>query len=208
MDFLDEKIASFKQSKRILKEEEIKQKEDSTIQEENNTNLSLEEIIECIKNEYLEIEDRKFDFKTVDYLDGKIRIPMVENYFQEVVKDSNAIALQNETEGVSFMCSYIKEKILTKTFDEFKRGMEQNFKDMELYLEWIEEGDIKKDDMVLEYGIFKTPTGKGYTYNLIFFMKDNTNTQLILGNFNCFYKDITVWENIIKGIINLVQINI
>lgn len=208
MDFLDKKIASFKQSKRILKEEEIKQRKDSIIQEDKDENLSLEEIIECIKNEYLEIEDRKFDFKTVDYLDGKICIPMVENYFQEVVTDSSAVALQNETEGVSFMCSYVKENILIKTFDEFKTGMEQNFKDMDLYLEWIEEGNIEKDNMVLEYGIFKTPTGKGYTYNLIFFTKDSTNTQLILGNFNCFYKDIAVWEKIIKGIINLVQINI
>ncbi|TCO68078.1 hypothetical protein [Marinisporobacter balticus] len=205
MTFIDEKIAALKQTKRILQEEE-NQSKDMEIKDDEKKQLSLEEVVECIEDGYLEMENRKIHFKRGIYLDGKISIPMIENYFEEVANDDKTLAFKNEIDGVSFTCSYMKENILDMSFDAFKKGMEKNFKQMDLYLEWIDEGEIKKEDIFLNYGIFKTPTAKGYIYNVIFFSKDHTNTQLILGNFNCFYKDINIWEKVIKGLIHLLEI--
>ncbi|WP_129598121.1 hypothetical protein [Anaerophilus nitritogenes] len=208
MTFMDEKIAALKQAKRVLQQDDEKQKKEEEIKVDEKIEMSLDEVIECIAGGYLEIEDRKFYFKRETYLDGKISIPMIENYFEEVAKDDTNLVFKKETEGVTFVCSYIKENILSMTFDSFKEGMQKKFKDMDLYLEWIDEGEINKEDTLLNYGIFKTPTAKGYIYNVIFFSKDNLNTQMMIGNFNCFYKDINIWEKVIKGMIHLIEIKL
>lgn len=207
MKFTDEEIAVLKQSQRILKEMD-KQKREGKVEKEAATGeVGLEEMIEHIKNGYAEVQNKEFIFKTQSYLNGRISLPMIQDYFEEAVNTSEVLALKNEIDGVSFICNYMEENILTLTFDEFREEMEKRFKDMDLYLEWMEKGNIKKDNGCIAYGAFKTSTAKGYIYNLIFFSKNLAHTRLILGNFNCFYEEISTWENLIKGMIHLLEVN-
>jgi hypothetical protein len=203
MENIDEKIAKLKLQARVNQEEEEK----DNIEQELNINKekkTLEEVIEEMKEGVVTFEERSFEFKNQSYLNGKIEIPIPEKFFEESGRTATNIGLLNETYGISFTATFIEKGAVKQSFKQFKAGMERQFKTAELYLEWLEEGELIKGKSKVYYASYKTPTGKGDTYNLIFF-RENKGT-LIIGNYNCFYKEIEIWELLIKASINLMRI--
>lgn len=201
---IDEKIAKLKMQQRLEKENELKkesQKEEiSSIEEE----ITLKEVIEQISEGALRINNTNFKFVKKVFLNGKLEIPMPLAYFEERVNTEKNTTLVNDNNGVSFTLAYVDKGVQKQSFAKFKKGMEKNFKDIDLYLEWMEEGEVGEGASKVSYGTYKTPTGKGQIYNLIFYRE--YKGTLIIGNYNCFEKDIKTWELLIKASIMLMKV--
>lgn len=200
--FMDEKIAKLEKAKKALeKAKNTSSKSDKVNEEESE--LTQEEVNNAINSGLLEIENKKFEFTKKTLLGGNIQIPMIEKYFELVLDTDEIFALKHEQEGVSIMfnATPLKNKI---NDENFKKGMEQNFKNMELYIEWIEEGDVQVEENNIKYYTFFTPTALGMVYNLVFFY--SIKNKIIIGNFNCPNKDVKVWEKIFKGMVELITI--
>jgi len=207
MDNIDEKIAKLKMQQRLEKEKELNKKANEGKEEnsdEKNEKINLEEVIEEIKTGSLTINNSNFKFANKLFLNGKLEMPMPLGYFEEKVNNKTNATLVNDFDGVSFTLTYIDKGAQKQSFAKFKKGMEKNFKDMELYLEWLEEGEVGEGSSKIYYGTYKTPTGKGPLYNLIFYRE--YKGTLLIGNYNCFYKDIETWELIIKASTMLIKI--
>ena len=200
---IDEKIAKLKLEGRIKQEEQEKENLKREL-EQNKDKKTLEEVIEEMKEGLVTFEKRSFRFNKQSYLNGKIELPIPENFFEESGKTATNIGLLNDLYGISFTATYVDKGAIKQNFKQFKSGMERQFKTGGLYLEWLEEGELIKGKAKVPYATYKTPTGKGDTYNLLFF-RENKGT-LIIGNYNCFYKDIEIWELLIKASINLMNI--
>lgn len=208
MSNIDEKIAKLKLEQRLQKErleqEKLKQDTEDNI-DGSNEEVTVEEVIKQIKEGEVTLEGKTFKFVTESFLKGKIEMPIPLAYFEEKVNTPEGVTLVNEFCGVSFTGSYLDKGAQKQTFTQFKAGMEKGFKDMGLYLEWLEEGECGEGASKISYGTYKTPTGEGYLYNLIFY-REKKGT-LLIGNYNCFYKDIKIWELLIKASIKLMKIN-
>jgi hypothetical protein len=204
MDNIDEKIAKLKMQQRLEKEAEIKKASEEENLASKDDEITLEEVIEQISEGSLNINNAKFNFSKKEYLKGKLQIPIPIAYFEEKANTNKSVTLINDNNGVSFTITYIDKGALKQSFASFKRGLEKNFKDMELYLEWIEEGEVGEGSSKVSYGTYMTPTGKGQIYNLIFY-REHKGT-LIIGNYNCFEKDLKTWELLIKASIMLMKI--
>jgi hypothetical protein len=170
--------------------------------------MSLDEVIESIEDGYLEIEKKKFEFKRKSYLGGKISLPIIESHFEEVLNNSNEIILKNRVDNVMIRCNWIRENILLENFETLKAGIGKSLGDMDVYVEWVEENEISKEEIVLNYDIYKTYIAEGSVCNLIFFFRNKIKDQLLVGNISYFHEDAYIWKNIIKAIINLLEINI
>ncbi|MCB2359251.1 hypothetical protein [Clostridium estertheticum] len=208
MSNIDEKIAKLRLEQRMQNEREEHEKvAQGTKQdtEESINEITLEDVITQIETGKVTLEGETFNFKRALFLNGKINIPMPVEWFVEQVNTQEGVTLVNESYGVSFTGSYISKGAEKKTFAQFKKGMEKGFKDMELYLEWLEEGECGEGTSKISYGTYKTPTGKGELYNLIFYREKKGS--VLVGNYNCFYKDINIWELLIKASIKLMKVN-
>ncbi|WP_297430645.1 hypothetical protein [Clostridium sp.] len=199
MDNIDEKIAKLKMQQRIEKEASTENSEEGEAKEE----ITLEEVIEQMKTGTVNINNTSFKFASKSFIKGKLQMPMPLGYFEEKVNNNTSATLVNDFDGVSFTLTYIDKGVQKQSFAKFKKGMEKNFKEMELYLEWLEEGDVGEGASKVYYGTYKTPTGKGPVYNLIFY-REHKGT-LIVGNYNCFYKDIKTWGMLIKASVMLLR---
>ena len=203
MDNVDEKIAKLKMQQRLEKEKQLNKVVDEAIIEPEEE-LSLEEVMEQITEGSLNINNINFRFSKKEFLKGKLEMPIPLAYFEERVNTDKNTVLVNDNNGVSFTLTYVDKGAQKQSFASFKRGMEKNFKDMELYLEWIEEGEVGERVSKVSYGTYKTPTGLGEIYNLIFY-REHKGT-LIIGNYNCFERDIKTWKLIMKASIMLMKI--
>ncbi|WP_315076442.1 hypothetical protein [uncultured Clostridium sp.] len=204
MNNIDEKIAKLKMSQRLQKENVEKEslKEEVEIKEQK---ITLEEVIKQIEQGEVRIQETKLKFEKTSFLNGILEMHIPIGYFEEKGNNSNSISLVNEFYGVSFTANYIPKGAVKQSFAKFKKGMEKGFKEMELYLEWIEEGEIGEGFNKINYGVYKNPTGKGNLYNVIFYRQKKDT--VFIGNYNCFFKDIEVWELIIKATMHLIKIN-
>lgn len=204
MDNIDEKIAKLKMKQRLEKEKELNKESNKENLDSEEEKITLEEVIKQITNGELNINNTNFKFARKVLLNGKLEIPMPLAYFEERVNTKTNTTLVNDNDGISFTLAYVDKGAQKQSFAKFKKGMEKNFKDMELYLEWIEEGEVGEGSSKVSYGTYKTPTGRGPVYNLIFYRE--YKGTLIIGNYNCFDRDIKTWELLIKASIMLMKI--
>lgn len=163
----------------------------------------LGDMIEQIASGEMVLPERTYQFEPISLLGGRIRIPMVKNFLKEMTKEQDAFVFMSESRGISFTGSFISESVIDQSFQQFKEGMEVQFKQMGLYLEWLGEGRIKNKGTEILYGWFMAPTGNGDTYNLIFYNRQDGGT--VIGNYNCFEKDAPVWKPMIEACLHLMD---
>lgn len=198
MDNIDEKISKLimqQRNEKVKKSNEEYKADGQSNEEKMNI---LQEVIKQIANGHLDLNNNTFTFRKNIYLAGKLEIPIPLNYFVEQINKEDNIALVNDIHGVSFSATYIDKDVKKQKFSEFKEGMIQGFKAMKIHAEWIDEGDFGVEEYEkVYYATYKTPTAKGELYNFLFYRQ--YKGTMIIGNYNCFFKEIETWEPIIKA---------
>ncbi len=199
MTNIDEQIAKAKMEKRTI--EEMKKIEEAKA-EEKSKKISLDEVVSGIKEGKVTIDDVTFKFKNYKYLNGKIELPMPVGYFREVINTEKNVSLVNDLYGISFTAAYLDKVLNTPTLESFKKGIEENIKNNGFSVEWLEDGEIGEKDK-LYYATYKTPTGRGPLFNVIFYRF--FRGTCVIGNYNSSYKNIEKWEYLIKATLNFIK---
>ena len=202
MDNIDKKIAELRMHQRLSKEN--KSNKENDIKEEKSRAIDLKDVINQIISGAVKINGSTFVFRKKSYLKERLEIPIPIKYFTEQTNTETNIALMNDLHGVSFTGTYIDSAPKKQKFSEFKAGMVKSFKEMKIFAEWIEEGSFGESADEVSYATYKTPTARGDVYNFLFYRQ--YNKTMLIGNYNCFYKEIDVWESLIKASVLLMKV--
>ena len=60
--------------------------------------------------------------------------------------------------------------------------------------------DVMGISLILQYFTsMRVPVAPGVMYEMLFYSINKNNGKMLVGSYNCFYKDIEKWQNIIKA---------
>ena len=63
----------------------------------------------------------------------------------------------------------------------------------------IEEGEVEDPVAPVYFTSMRVPGAPGVMYEMLFYSINKNNRKMLVGSYNCFYKDIVNWQNIIKA---------
>nr|WP_302599340.1 hypothetical protein [uncultured Cellulosilyticum sp.] len=179
MTFLDEKIAQLERASRQQKREEAAQKLEAAKESQTVKKLTLDEVRSQIKQDTLELDGIKLEFERKKYFEEKLPLRLAKNFFDEVTTDEKAIVFTSNRHCICEMFTYVDENLPIKTIEEYKVEMEENFKKIPAYIGIQKAIALEK----LDYLSYRTPSKKGWIYNIILFV--HKNERRIMGNLNC-----------------------
>jgi hypothetical protein len=198
MAFLDEKIAQLEQAKRILKkqeQEEALEKSKKQALDEEGKLQTLEELCQALASLKVTIEEQTYVVSERCYFKDQMPIPFIENFFDEVSETDNTTLFVKDKKGISLLCTYLEQGFDITEIGALKKQMEQNFAQMQRYVAWVKQEKLEN----LSYAVFRTPSSKGWIYNLIFLIV--TEQGKIVGNFNCMEKQKDTYGLLLESII-------
>ena len=142
--------------------------------------------------------ERKIQFKREIFFNGKLDFPVPDSFFDIKTNTDKNVLILNDPEGISFNGEYIAKCAKKQNFNAIKESVYKNFKNAKIYMEWIDDGKFKLEDLsTVFFASYKMPTSKGILYNLLF-MRDYKGTVMI-GNYNCIDSSLKDWKMIIEA---------
>lgn len=195
MAFVDEKIAALERARRLTRRDA---EEKVGVRAEEGTNedvLTLEEIQKGIAKGQVEIEGQLLAFEKQIYFDHKLPLLIIKDFFDEVKIEKQALLFVSNTSNLCMMCTYLDENLPEKSIEVRQKEMEENFLKMNMYAEILKVECLKH----LDYIVYRTPTGKGWVYNIVYWVLKNE--RRIVGNMNCLDKQKDTYGLLIEALI-------
>lgn len=179
MPFLDEKIAQLERVSRQQKREEAAQKLEAAKESQVVKKVTLDEVRNQIRQNTVELQGSKLELEQNKYFEDKLPLLLPKDFFDEVTTDEKAIVFTSNLYCICEMFTYVDKDLPIKTIQEYKVEMEENFKKIPAYI------DIQKAIALenLDYLAYRTPSKKGWIYNIMLFV--HKNERRIIGNLNC-----------------------
>lgn len=195
MAFVDEKIAALERARRLTRRAE---EEKVVVRAEEGTNeevLTLEEIQKGIAMGQVEIEGQLLTFEKQIYFDHKLPLLIIKDFFDEVKIEKQALLFVSNTSNLCMMCTYLDENLPEKSIEVRQKEMEENFLKMNMYAEILKVECLEH----LDYIVYRTPTGKGWVYNIVYWVLKNE--RRIVGNMNCLDKQKDTYGLLLEALI-------
>lgn len=193
MGFIDEKFALLEKAKRQMEKEE-KLKEELSRQEED-IEISIEDIRGGIRKKELDIKGETLYFKQHNFFEDKLTLSLIEDFFDGVKEDKQFIMYGNNEKGICVMCTYLSDSLPVISLEQRIEEMKENFAKIKAYVEIIKTVELE----YLDYLCYRTPTSKGWVYNIIFWA--HKDERRIVGNLNCLEKDIKTYGLLLEGML-------
>lgn len=168
----------------------------------NRPSLSLEEVTEQMGKGMVYFPNAPIRFRLVSFFNKRLSMLLPIDYLNRHTTQDDLAVLVNDAMGISLTLQYTTSQKKDVTFDEVKRGMVGQLKAAGIYIELLEEGEVEDDVAPTYFMTYRMPIPQGVMYNMVFYAINRTDGAMIIGNYNCFYKDIDKWENIIKATIS------
>lgn len=182
--------------------EELKRAEDADKELQKHPFISLEEVTEQMANGMVRFEDGPIRFRAVQFFEKRLSMPIPIDYLTVYTNEKDMIVLINDNIGISLSLQFTISEKKNVTFQEVKKGMVGQLKAAGIYIELLEEGEVEDDIAPVYFITYRMPTSRGVMFHMVFYAINKKNAAMIIGNYNCFYKDIEKWENIIKATIS------
>ncbi len=192
MEFFDEQVAMIEREKR-RQDRESRAKEET---KDNVTQISLEEALRGVREGELALSDHeRFEFEVRQYFEDKVPAVVIRNFYTDVQEDKAVVFLVNHSQNVSQVLTVSDKKLEKQSIGKWKKQLEIGMNAAGSY------ADITKEAVLnnLDYMVFRTPTGKGWTYNLIFRIR--TGSGRVVGNYNCFEKDKDTYGIMLEALV-------
>ncbi len=192
MEFFDEQVAMIEREKR-RQDRESRAKEET---KDNVTQISLEEALRGVREGKLALSDHeRFEFEVRKYFEDKVPAVVIRNFYTDVQEDKAVVFLVNHSQNVSQVLTVSDKKLEKQSIGKWKKQLEIGMNAAGSY------ADITKEAVLnnLDYMVFRTPTGKGWTYNLIFRIR--TGSGRVVGNYNCFEKDKDTYGIMLEALV-------
>ncbi len=196
MGFVDEKIAALEKARRQFSREDAEQAKKVVEREEIETVLlTLEEVQKGIKDNMLILEENTLAFEKQVHFEDKLPLLIIKDFFDEIKIEKQTLLFASNTQNVCMMCTYLDENLPDKTLEIRQKEMEENFLKMNMYAEVKKVEHLKN----IDYIVYRTPTGKGWIYNVVYWViKDE---RRIVGNLNCLDKQRDTYGLLLEALV-------
>lgn len=201
MEFVDERIAMLEREYRRQKREEIKAQEERLCEgtgkkESILPEMTLEEMLEAVREGSVTLPDgQTHTFETRIYFEDRIPMVLIRNFYTGVKEDTGVAIFVNHDQNASQILTVSDKKLEKVSIGKWKKQLVNNMKMSGTYAQVIKEIVLEN----LDYLIYRTPTGKGWTYNLIFRIRYGSNR--VVGNYNCFEKDKDTYGLLLEALV-------
>lgn len=188
---IDEKIAMLeREQRRHEKGEEREERAASPI------TLSMDEIIEGIRKGSLKLPEKKeLFFQTRILFAEQIPMIVIADFYPDKEETEDMVIYVNNEEQVGQTLIHLPEEMKDLTVDEWVNQIKTGIKNQGMYAE------VKKVKNLpyMDYIIYRTPTGKGWIYNLIY--RIHKQNRKIIGAYNCMEKDAQTYGKLLEAMI-------
>lgn len=196
MEYVDEQIAMIERERRRQKREELLLA-DAGQKEEETFRMSLEEALSQVREGSLLLpENERFEFEARRYFEDDIPAAVIRNFYTDVKEDKDVVFLVNHDRNISQVLTVADRKLEKESIGKWKKRLETGMNAAGSYAEITKEVVLEN----LDYLIFRTPTGKGWTYNVIFRIR--TGSGRVAGNYNCFEKDKDTYGLMLEALVH------
>lgn len=176
--------------------DEARAKEEET---KENPPLAFDEVVKQMGTGRINYRDKVIKFRAVQLFHNSVSLPIPIEYLKVNSQDEEVVSFLNNDKGISLTIQFTKSERKHVTFEQVKNGMDAQFKNAGIYAEMIEEGKVEDDVAPLYFIAQRIPLAPGVMYQMTFYAINKINAKMIIGSYNCFYKDLDVWGNIIKA---------
>lgn len=195
MAYVDEKIALLEREAR-RQEKEAQEEKTQPVQQDDMWYLTLEEMLEAVREGTVTFPNQeKFEFVIRKTLSEKIAIPLIKDGFTGVEESEKLSIFYDEERGISQMITLADKPLAKESIGEWKRQMEEGMQELNLYTEVTEEKVLEN----LDYLISRTPTAKGWVYNICYRLRAGSGR--VAGNYNCFEKDKKTYGIMLEALV-------
>ena len=183
MNYVDERIA-------LLEREYRKQKKEAAATETEEENqdgqcgMTLEEMLEAVRAGSVMLPSGKgHSFETRSYFEEQIPMVLIKNFFAAVKEEPNGVVFVNHDLGLCQLLVGTDQETEKMGIGKWRKQIEDGMSTAGGYAEVAKEIVLEN----LDYITFRSPTKKGWIYNLVF--RIHHGTSQYFGNYNCFEKD-------------------
>ena len=169
--------------------------------------LALDDVIEQMGNGMIEYPDLPIRIRLGKYFEDRVAIPIPIDFLKEHTNEDNIVTLLNDVFGISLTMQFTKTTDRKVTLDTVKKSLIGQMKGAGIYIEILEEGTVEDDIAPTNFITYRMPTARGVLYQMVFYSVNKNDDAMVIGNYNCFYKDLPIWENIIKATISYFTLN-
>lgn len=184
----------------VRKELKAAEKKDKEIKE--NPILSLEEVIEQMGTGMIRYPDAPIRIRLVHFFGQRLSMPIPIDYLKRHTTEKDLVVLVNDAMGISLSIQLTTSEKKDVTFEKVKRGMVGQLKAAGIYIELLEEGEVEDEIAPTYFMTYRMPMAQGVMYHVVFYAINKIDGSMIIGDYNCFYKDVEKWENIMKATIS------
>lgn len=196
MAYVDEKIALLEREARRQEKEAETENTPMEEQQDETRYLTLEEMLEAVREGSVAFPDReKFEFGIREVLSEKIPMPLVKDIFTGVEENEDMSIFYDEDRGISQMITLADRPITEGSIGEWKKQMEGGMQELNSYAEVTKEKVLEN----LDYLISRTPTAKGWVYNICYRLRAGSGR--VAGNYNCFEKDKKTYGIMLEALV-------
>lgn len=195
MAYVDEKIALLEREAR-RQEKETETEKAKTADQDNTQYFTLEEMLEAVREGTVIFPNQeKFEFGIREVLSEKIPIPLIKDIFTGVEENKDMSIFYDENRGISQMITLADRPVAEGSIGEWKKQLEGGMQELNSYAEVTEEKVLEN----LDYLISRTPTAKGWVYNICYRLR--TGSGRVAGNYNCFEKDKKTYGVMLEALV-------
>ena len=199
MGFLDEKIAALEKANRLMKKADAITKDGQQDNSENRLQLKLDETIIALQQGEVVINNQIIEFELENYFENNLKLILPKKFFDEINKQLETVVFVNNDKGISILVNYFAQGMEEQPIEVLKSQLEDNFVKLGMYAETLKQETLDN----LRYLCFHTPTGKGWIYNIIFYI--NSKGKGIVGNLNCQEKDKDTYGVLLEAMVHQVN---
>ncbi|MGW7158145.1 hypothetical protein [Paenibacillus taichungensis] len=205
MSYLDEEIAKL-EKKRRLEEREKRQGNAIHLNLREHPELgetpSPQEIMEGILKGTLIVEGAEVSFEKTSLMRTGIWMRLPQEFVQ-TLGTSEHLVYSNEKLEMNLMMQWVKP-VKAMSMGQFKEIMQQQFRSMELGMNWMEDGNVVPCALQTRYCVFNSSVANGQVFNYQAFIEKGDH-QLIF-NVNGNLQRWSHWKPVITGMISSLEV--
>ena len=199
MEALDEKIAMLERGQRLEK----RKSEQVIIEAVEEEQLSIDDIRAGIQKGHVVFpEDRELTFKTNFLFSEKIPLIYIDDFYTDYQETEEMVIYVNNKRDMGQTLVHLPKEMEKISVESWAEQIKTGMKEQGLYTDIVKKKKLEN----LDYIIYRTPSKRGWIYNIIFRIhKEKWN---IVGAYNCKEDDKDTYGLLMEDMVLEMQMQI
>lgn len=181
MAYVDERVAMLEREKRRQLKAEAAE---SNITTEDIPKMTLPEVLQAVREgEVVFPSGEKYNFEIRPCFQEGIPLILIKDFYTGIKEDKDGVIYVNHDTEASQILTFADKPMGKEGIGRWKKQLVTGMRLSNTY------ADVTKEVVLenLDYLCYRTPTGKGWTSNIIFRIRSGSGK--VVGNYNCFERD-------------------